>query len=1087
MIYLRTNIEICISGQFGLWLLFGLLTLGSCKTEVPEAVQMAMSKLPDNLDFNFHIRPILADRCYPCHGPDAQRREANLRMDIESSAFKPLDHGGSAVIPGDLSSSLAWQRIISEDPEMQMPPPASHLSLSMEEKALIARWILEGAEWKDHWAFIPPQPPDLPAKLEAHSTNPIDYFIRKALKEQGLKPSASAGKERLLRRVTMDLTGLPPTVEQMEAYLADTSGDAYERVVDELLQTDAHAERLTMEWLDVARYADSHGQHADGLRIMWPWRDWAIQAFKSSMAYDDFVTWQLAGDLLPEATTEQKLATGFHRNHITNSESGIVPEEFRVQYVLDRTNTTATAFLGLTLECAQCHDHKFDPISQQEYFELSAFFNQVHELGMIGNDMNWGPTVLLPNDSTRMVLQDLEEKIDQAQLELTAYTVDEEELRSFIKNLDPASVSPPRPDALYPFDKIRTASGEDYQILDDNRTSTVTGTPELIPGKLAQAIRLDSDYDRIRLSGIRHFDLDEPFTAGTWVEVDSTGTFQTLLANIGGKNDGWRGWIFYLDTLGRPGLRLVHSLSHNYIHLVATEPILTDTWNQLFFTYDGSASSDGIQLYVNGQEQMTTVHFDHLYKNIQPTKNRNYTPDPNRSIRMGIGSQYLFSEKDDGALIGAVDQVRLYHRHLTALEIAALYREDTGSSGEFNPLTESQYAQHYQRRIEVGFQERFDHLSNLQTQYFDLLDPILEVMVLADKNSPRQTYVLERGRYDMPGKEVEANTPKAILAFSDSLPENRLGLARWMFDPANPLTARVAVNRYWQMFFGRGIVETTHDFGSQGALPSHPELLDWLAVWFINSDWNLRNLIRLMVTSETYRQAVDLDSATLLLDPENIYLSRGPSYRWPAEMIRDNALAASGLLNRQVGGPSVKPYQPPDLWKEKNEFSGYLKTYEADSGQDLYRRSMYTFIRRTVPPPAMIVFDATDRSICTVRREVTNTPQQALVLLNDPQFIEAARVLAVTMQQQGGDKLEDQLTFAWRRICGRYPDAQEISILQQLYHNELQKFIENPDSAEKLLSIGEYPVDESVPPLITASLAMVNNAIMNFDEAYMKR
>ena len=1065
------------------WMLLVVTSFAACRNTVPDDVQAALDRLPDQVDFNFDIRPILADRCYACHGPDAQRREADLRLDQEVSAFASLDHGGRALVPGDLSRSLAWQRIISPDPEQVMPPPSSHLSLTTEEKALIARWIETGSAWKDHWSFVPPVAAELPADVH----HPIDYFVRRRLQALDLSPAPPASRERLLRRVTIDLTGLPPTLEQMDAFLADTSEVAYERMVDKLLQTDVHAERMAMEWLDVARYADSHGQHADGLRIMWPWRDWVIAAFRRNMSYDTFVTWQLAGDLLPGAGTEQKLATGFHRNHVTNSESGIVPEEFRVQYVVDRTNTTATAFMGLTLECAQCHDHKFDPISQREYYSLSAFFNQVHELGMIGNDMNWGPTVLLPDDTTKSKIQSLRLEIQQQSMVLANHTVDPEALQTFIAGLEDQPIGLPTTDAYYPLDRFTAQPGTSDQWLDGNPDSRVEGTPELVPGQQGNAVRLDSDYDRVLLDGIRHFDLDEPFSAGSWVNVDTVGTFQTILANIGGKNDGWRGWIFYLDTLGRPGFRLVHSLSHNYVHVVAHQPISPATWHQLYFTYDGSASAEGLQLYVNGREVAVEVHFDRLYKNIQPTQNRNYIPDPKRSIRMGFGSQYLFSEKDDGALVGAIDQVRLHHRYLTAPEVAALYTHDTRDERTSIDVTNAQWARHYQYRMDPDWQHQWARLCSLKTQYFDLVDPVQEVMVMADKTNPRPTYVLERGRYDMHGEEVNPNTPAAILPFSDSLSPNRLGLAQWLFDPAHPLTARVAVNRYWQMFFGRGIVETTHDFGSQGALPTHPKLLDWLAIWFRDSGWDLRALIRLMVTSDTYRQSVQVDSVKLALDPENKYLSRGPSYRWPAEVIRDNALAASGLLNQKIGGPSVKPYQPPDLWKEKNEFSGYLKVYKPDTGQDLYRRSMYTFIRRTVPPPAMIAFDATDRSVCTVRRETTNTPQQALVLMNDPQFVEAARVLAVAMQKHGGEQLEDQLTFAWRRICGRYPDSHELTTLKTLYRHELERFKENPKRADQLLSIGEFPFDYSVEPQKTAALAMVNNAIMNFDEAYMKR
>ncbi len=1061
------------------------LLLFSCAYEIPKDIAEVWDKIPDQIDFNFHIRPILSDRCYSCHGPDDDGREADLRLDVEDAAFGRLGEGGHPFVKGDLSKSVVWQRINTDDPEQTMPPPESHLDLTVEQRALIGKWILQGAQWKEHWSFIPPAKSDVPVGDEGWVINEIDHFILRKLREVGLEPSARADKERLIRRVTMDLTGLPPTIADIDAFLEDRTADAYEKLVDRLLNTDAHAERLTLEWLDVARYADTHGMHADGLRIMWPWRDWVISAFRSNLPYHDFIKWQLAGDLLPGATTEQKLATGFHRNHVANSESGIVPEEFRLQYVADRTNTTAAAFLGLTMECASCHDHKFDPVTQKEFYQMSAFFNNVHELGMIGTDQNFGPTVLLPSEETKQLLTSLDSQITSVKGELNKLSVDPDRLEKYANEKRQQQVVFPSPDGYYPFDWIARRDG-DRQFVDDNTSSPASGELEIVPGRVANAIRIDDDYDRIRLAGVGNFNVHEPFSGGAWINIEEVGTFQTIMTNIGGKNDGWRGWIFYLDSIGRPGVKIVHSLSHNYLHIVGRDVVTTDAWNHLFFTYNGSGEASGLSIFVNGESIDFDTLFNHLYKNILPVKHRNYTPDYDRMMRLGHGSEYLFSEKDNGVFIGAFDQVRIFHRYLTSIEVARMYSMDVGKDVPWSP-TSDQIVHHYLHREDQQYQALSAQLLELFSRKMRLMDPVMEVMVMADKRIPRKTYVLERGRYDVPGEEVTASTPTAIRPMFGQRPKNRLGLAQWILDPEHPLTARVTVNRYWQMIFGRGLVETVHDFGSQGALPSHPALLDWLALYFQDGEWDLRALLKLMVMSATYQQTAESNRHKNEVDPENIFLSRGPTYRWPAEMIRDNALAASGLLNKKVGGESVKPYQPPDLWKDKNEFSGYLNNYQQDTGQDLYRRSMYTFIRRTSPPPAMMAFDATNRAICVVKRDRTSTPLQALVLMNDPQFVEAARVLAVRMQKEGGDSLDEQLRYAFRRLCGRRPDQQEVETLTEQYHTEVQKYRKNPAAASALLRVGEYEMNEAMDEVHTAALAMVTSTIINFDETYMKR
>ncbi len=1079
----------------GIWklgiLLLASILLHNCQKALPEEVAAAYGELPAQVDFNFHIRPLLSDRCYSCHGPDEGSREAGLRLDIEEEAFAPLQESrGQAFVKGKLAESAAWQRIIADDPAIQMPPPESHLSLSPYEKALIARWIEQGAKWKKHWAFIPPQKPKLPDLEDDKSENEIDYFIRAKLKEVGLKPSPEADKERLIRRVTMDLTGLPPTIAELDAFLADDSPKAYENLVDRLLRTDAYAERMAMEWLDVARYADSHGLHADGLRENWPWRDWVIRAFQANLSYDDFVTWQLAGDLLPDASREQKLATAFHRNHTANSESGIVSEEFRLNYVADRTNTTATAFMGLTMECATCHDHKFDPISQKEYYQMSAFFNNVPELGMIGNDKNFGPLLLLPDPETERRIDSLTGAIQALDQQIAGRQADLEDIKAFLKKIDPTNIAAPQPDRYFPLDSITAKKDKQrrtQQILDLDPTTIVTNDAELVAGRIGKAIRIDRDNEQIHLGQVNNFDLDESFSAGAWVRLEEQGTFQTVMGNVGDKNTGWRGWVFYLDSLNRPAMKIIHSLSHNYLHVTTNKQVPVEEWTSLFFTYDGSAKATGIKLFLNGEALETTIHKDQLYKNILPVRTRSYRPDHKRRVKMGIAHNYLFTDTDNGVLVGSIDEVKIFHRHLTTLEVAAIYRGTINAPNLKIPLGDQAIAHHYLHRFDPEFQQLNAQVQPLRSRRFDLIDPVQEVMVLEEMSPPRQTHILNRGLYTDLGEVVYPATPEALPPFTEELPKNRLGLAQWLFSDTHPLTARVAVNRYWQMLFGKGIVDTPHDFGIQGALPTHPELLDWLAMAFRESGWDMQFLLKKMVTSATYKQSAVTTEDHLAKDAKNIYLARSSSYRLPAEMIRDNALAASGLLNPTIGGESVKPYQPEGLWRDKNEFSGYLAYYVPDSGDSLYRRSMYTFIRRTSPHPAMSAFDAPDRSVCTVKREKTNTPLQALVLLNDPQFVEAARVLAERMQKEGGEAINDQLQYAFRLLCSRKPTTKEIQLMNQQYQLAIAKYQNQPDAANALLAIGEYPFDKSLDKTRTAALAIVANSMMNFDEAYMKR
>ncbi len=743
------------------------------------------TKLPGEVGFNTHIRPILSDRCFACHGPDPYKREAGLRLDIEENAYAVLREspGVHGIVPGSPKTSGVYLRITSDDETLRMPPASSNLLLNDYEIRLIEKWIRQGAKYEKHWAFLPPKKAPVPEVDDPDwPVNEIDYFVLEGMALRGLKPNGQADKEVLLRRVCTDITGLPPSPEQMDLFGADTAPDAYEKAVDRLLASPHYGEKMALHWLDVSRYADSYGYQDDQRRTQWPWRDWVIHAFNKNLPYSQFLLWQLAGDMLPDASKEQLLATAFARNHKITEEQGVIDEEYRINYVLDRTNTFSKGVLGITMECAQCHDHKYDPITQKNYFELFAFFNNTPDKGLeIGNSRQSKPS-------------------------------------------------------KFPFMQIE-------------------------------------QHD---LSGILHF--------------------------------------------------------------------------------------------VN-------------------------SPDTS-SVR---------------------------------------------------------------------------------------------VSVMSEMEERRKTHILERGLYDAPAEEVSPGTPEAIYPLDTTrYPRNRIGLARWTISKENPLTARVFVNQVWARIFGRGLVEPVGDFGSQGSLPSHPELLDWLAVDFMENGWDIKRLVRKIVTSATYRQSAQLTDKQYKTDPDNTYLSRAPRVRLPAELIRDHVLASSGLLSEKIGGPSFKPYQPDGIWEVTSSGRGNLKRYVQDHGEELYRRGIYTFIKLTVPPPNMLIFDASNRDQCEVSRMRTNTPLQALVMMNDPIVLEASRVLAGKLLQNKGLSDEARITAAFRRILCRLPDRNETATMNRYYQAEKERYQQHPEDAQAFLDIGEFPHDRRLDSTAHAALMSVVHMLYNLEETIMR-
>ncbi len=1012
--------------------------------------------LPEVVDYNFHIRPILSDRCYACHGPDANARQADLRLDEEFTAKQTkLTSGGYAIVPGNLKKSWLYSRIRSEDAEFQMPPPESNLSLSDREIAMIARWIDQGAEWKPHWSFLVPTHSGLPpVELSDWPNNAIDYFILSNLEQQGLTPSPEAARSTILRRVTLDLTGLPPTLEQLDAFLSDTSSNAYEKVVDRLLDSPAYGEHMASAWLDIARYADTHGYQNDRDRYVWPWRDWVVSAYNQNLPFNEFGTWQLAGDLLPDATLEQRLATTFNRNHRQTNEGGSIEEEFRTEYVADRVNTLGTAFMGLTLECARCHDHKYDPITQGNYYGLFAFFNSVDESGQTSHftDAVPVPAMDLPNPDQEDELDRLAREIKAAERAVLDLT---EASRARFESWNP-SVPPGSQSSPILRCEFESLNGEILQC-DGNKRAEAVFSPTAVSGYTGNAMAFDGESGFL-FTDVQEFERTTPFSVSIWINPgEETGLI--IHRTQAALDAGSRGWELALDH-GHLVAQLAHMWPENSVRIQTTATVPLEDWTHVAMTYDGSSRASGLRLYIDGLPAEVEVIRDGLTRHI--------TYDT-MEVPLQIGYRF----RDSGLRDGAVDELGLYDRLLYGFEVARL------AGNPDAPLDSEDMFRWYLAHEVVPWQRSHAILQDLREEENILLKGIPEIMVMQEMHAPRLAHILERGQYDALGAQVEAHTPEAILPLPDHLPRNRLGLAEWLFSPEHPLTARVAVNRYWQQYFGTGIVPTPEDFGRQGALPSFPELLDYLATTFIESGWDIKAMQRLIVTSATYRQQSEPTAELLAFDPENEQLARGPRLRLSAEMIRDQALAVSGLLDQTLGGPPVKPYQPEGLWEEKSGIQ-----YDQSSGRDLYRRTLYTFFKRTSPPPSLITFDMPTRAQCVLRRQRTATPMQALVLLNDPQYVEAARHLSVRMLKKS--TLEEQIELGFRALTGRSPTPPETQTLKALYWEQFEIFSRNPESARQLLETGESPLEQGLNLAQWAAHTMIASTLLSFDESIEK-
>lgn len=1070
-----------MSYSYRLYCCLLMIMIASCQTKVPDEIKPVIDSLPEVLDYNVHVKPILSDKCFSCHGPDEAAREAGLRLDVAESAYETLQTSGSrAITPGKLSKSEVFHRIVSDNPEYQMPPPASNLDLSEGEKAILIKWIQNGAEYKRHWAFIPPEKPEVPAVNSKYSVfNPIDHFVVSRLEREDLAPSIEADREILLRRLSLDLTGLPPTIDELDGFLGDDSPDAYEKQVDRLLASPHYGEQMAMHWMDIARFADTHGYTVDRYRDMSPWRDWVIKAYNDNMPYDRFILYQLAGDLLPNPTKEQLLATAFNRIHPQNMEGGIVEEEFRVEYVADRTNTVGKAFMALSLECARCHDHKYDPISQKEYFQLSSFFNQVDEAGQISwDDAMPVPTMLWTDDRKDSLISILSQQ--EAQIFTDLEQVKGDNLRAFQSWLAQenyrkaaSQASPSGMIAHFNFDKIpiqNLINPSQKGIMESNEVRN--GTPMLQEGWKGKAALLDGDA-WLDMGGTGIFSKADPFSVSIWVnlpeELENGAIFHT---GTGAVLYNRRGYHLYLKD-NRLELVLAHTAPYNAIIKFSKEDVPRNQWVNLIMTYDGSSKASGLNVYVNGELQETDIHRDNLYKDIL------FRGPKQPGIQIGA------VWRGRGLKGALVDELKVFDRELSGLEAMQIgahsrYEMVMRKSTPFLTEQERQLLEdHYWKTQSNPYLITLERLRKARLELAREVEPIQEVMIMEDMPTPRPTYLLERGDYHAHREEVFPDTPESLLPFSSSLPKNRLGLAKWLVDEKHPLTARVAANRIWQNFFGRGLVASTSDFGNQGEMPSHPELLDWLSVFFRESGWDVKALQKAIVMSATYRQSSLADESLLERDPENILLARGPSGRMTGEMLRDNVLFASGMLTSKIGGASVKPYQPEGLWRVNGAH------YEQDKGENLFRRSLYTIWKRSVPNPTLHIFDAPERSESTMKRQETNTPLQALVLMNDPIFVEAAKILGAQISSEN-DPIKG-INVAFRRLTGRHPNQKELDILLDLRENEHRKFEESPRKVKGWLETGDFELAQKPHSIEWAANTVVASAIINADATITKR
>ena len=1060
----------------------------------PAALAAQGSASAGPVDFQRDVRPILADNCFLCHGPDQSTRQAGLRLDTREGALGARPRG-AAVVPTDLEASLLYQRITHSSDGARMPPPAlSNKTLSDEQIDVLRRWIEEGASWDQHWSFAAIERQAPPAvRDDAWVRNPLDRFVLARLEAADLRPAPEADKRTLARRLALDLTGLPPDPGSLVTFLSDTSDQAYDNLVDQLLDSKHWGEHRARYWLDAARYGDTHGIHIDNYREMYAYRDWVIGAFNDNKPFDEFTVEQVAGDLLPEPTLDQLVATGFQRNNITTNEGGVVPEEYEAIYAKDRAETTGGVFLGLTVGCATCHDHKFDPIAQREFYALTAFFRNTTQYVMDGNVSDPPPILVVPQEADRDLWRTLRAEASDidAKLQTRAVSVDPTFVEWLTRGEHRGLETPLEPSAALLTLALRDVDGAAV-IVEGRRQSISLHQGAVIEdgphGHPALMFAADAWAELPSLP----LDSDTPFSIAMWIyQPEDEGSF--VVAGQYDQQDGSRGWAMTIASRqlsfrmtgdrAAPG----RGASSARVGPINTKRMPTGEWTHIVVTHDGSGERGGLHIYRNGDpvEEQGSEFFAKAEGSI-------LTDQP---FFLGRGDAVGRSGQPEVRHFGGggVADLRVFSRALTAQEAKVVAEWQTLRSGaakspEALSAGERELLRLYYLSIEDDEYRRLvARGQEIDREWREIRrrGSITHVMQEIPDREP-EAHVLIRGMYDQKGARVVAGTPAALPPMAGSLPRNRLGLARWLVDDANPLTSRVTVNRFWQQVFGTGLVRTSEDFGAQGEPPSHPALLDHLAIAFRESGWDVKQFFRTLVTSAVYRQASFTTADKFERDPENRLLSRGPHFRMDAEMVRDYALAASGLLVRTIGGPSVKPYQPEGVWSTVAMPQSNTRRYEQDTGDKLYRRSLYTFWKRSAPPASMDIFNAPTREHTTVRRERTNTPLQALVTMNDPQFVEASRHLAQRAMREAGDDFDRRLDFVTTRLLARGFTDQERAVARRTYDRFVDLYRADADEARRLLDVGDSSFDAALPPTESAAWTMLASQVMNLDEVLNK-
>lgn len=1033
------------------------------------------------ISFNRDVRPIFSENCYSCHGPDANTRKAELRLDIEANAFRPHGEFEAAIIRGDPANSPVYNRITSTKKSEIMPPIDSHKSLTVDEKNIIKEWIAQGAEWEGHWAFIKPEQPAPPQT--DWSDHPIDGFVAVKQTEAGLAPNPTADRATLARRLALDLTGLPATPAAVARFMEDDRPNAYEFYVDELLASPSYGEHQARFWLDAARYSDTHGLHLDNYRSIWPYRDWVVNAFNRNQPFDEFTVEQIAGDLLPSPTEAQLLATGFSRCNPTTSEGGAIDDEYRAIYAKDRAETVATVYTGLTVGCAACHDHKFDPISQKDFYQFSAFFNNIDGPVMDGNSYDTRPNLVLPRPEHRALWNEIRGEYEERKSEFEKLKKERGDAYDAWLALESPPVPTDRIEPHWSMDLRASEGGDD----------------------LVQGIDLPTDLDAWGIGDAFTFVVDYKFpTLASGKE--------TLVAS---KFDGERGWrLFALsgDTAQpkkyRIRFELINSWSARemisltskatrYVGLGAGKTL------PLAVSYDGSGRALGVQL---GYPERLPVEADSVIDSLAGDFSNGVAlrvalASPKKASKKTKVEDALLDEDEPevGAKVAVIEELGpaiAFFEGAVPLHVLGDDRKAKYISGKLAKQREDltgfekrQLKQYYFSAVDPETSAVRNRMAEIEPAYTHIYDLATISLIMKEKENEAMAHILNRGEYDQKGDEVTANVPEILGGLPDGVSADRMGLAQWLIAEDNPLTSRVTVNRIWQNLFGTGLVATAEDFGIMGENPSHPELLDWLAVDFRENGWDVKRMIKLIVMTQTYRQDARIDPDEYVVDPDNRLLARGPRYRLDGEVIRDQALFVSGALRDQRGGPPVRPYQPVGIWNAVAYSGSNTRYYEEDAGDGLYRRSLYTFWKRTAPPPSMTIFDAPSRETCSVRRDRTNTPLQALTLMNDPQFVEAARLLAEralspsgAVEQSPRSQIESMYRFAFG---SEVPDSHE-EVLHDSYRKFTERFQENPDDAVALVQTGESTPMEVNDSVAFASLTMVASQIMNLDSFISK-